>query len=418
MNNLIIQILTVLTIISSVLFSQDMWVKTPTDPEGMGVTDILFTPQGTLLVTTASFNWPTGQGGVRRTTNQGTTWINVLDGLYVSYNDGQTWVNRYYLAAAGNNIFSIAPTNNNMTIFLGTRTGVLRSTDGGQSFPAANNGIPPNSWVRDLSISSQGIIAAATTNGVFISSNNGSSWLQTTGIAQGDTATKVEFVTDETDAAEDRLLIGTQHGRFYEATNENEFLNALTLYIFTEETYVTSILRYEVNSYLVSHYGNGIIRGGVTKSTNGGSNFTAVNEGLPNNPRVSSMGWFSIGEFFSVAVGIFGVSQAGAQIYIRLLAIGIQQISSEIPMGFSLSQNYPNPFNPATKLKFQVPYSENVRIAIYDALGKEVEVLVNKQLTPGTYETDWDASKFSSGIYYYRMTAGKYTDTKKMILVK
>jgi len=195
-------------------------------------------------------------------------------------------------------------------------------------------------------------------------------------------------------------------------------LNALTLYIFTEETYVTSILRYEVNSYLVSHYGNGIIRGGVTKSTNGGSNFTAVNEGLPNNPRVSSMGWFSIGEFFSVAVGIFGVSQAGAQIYIRLLAIGIQQISSEIPMGFSLSQNYPNPFNPATKLKFQVPYSENVRIAIYDALGKEVEVLVNKQLTPGTYETDWDASKFSSGIYYYRMTAGKYTDTKKMILVK
>jgi len=98
--------------------------------------------------------------------------------------------------------------------------------------------------------------------------------------------------------------------------------------------------------------------------------------------------------------------------------IGIRQISNNIPESYSLSQNFPNPFNPSTKIRFDVSKSGNVNISVYDVLGKEIATLVNQQLTTGTYETGWDATKFSSGIYYYRIIAEKYTETRKMVLIK
>jgi hypothetical protein len=98
--------------------------------------------------------------------------------------------------------------------------------------------------------------------------------------------------------------------------------------------------------------------------------------------------------------------------------IGIQQISSEIPNGFNLSQNYPNPFNPATKIRFALPNSSFAKIVIYDALGREAETLVNELLNAGTYEAYWSTDKFSSGVYYYKLSAGDYSETRKMVLVK
>ncbi len=92
--------------------------------------------------------------------------------------------------------------------------------------------------------------------------------------------------------------------------------------------------------------------------------------------------------------------------------------------GFSLSQNYPNPFNPVTKFKFNIPQNETThrfvttRLKIFDALGREIVILVNQQLQPGTYEADWDASAFPSGVYYYRLESGSYTETRKMVLLK
>ncbi len=103
--------------------------------------------------------------------------------------------------------------------------------------------------------------------------------------------------------------------------------------------------------------------------------------------------------------------------------IGIKNISSEIPKTFALSQNYPNPFNPSTKIRFSVPADMKrqtaiVRLVIFDILGREVETLVNEKLTPGTYEADWKASKYASGIYFYQLIAGDFKESKKMILTK
>lgn len=99
--------------------------------------------------------------------------------------------------------------------------------------------------------------------------------------------------------------------------------------------------------------------------------------------------------------------------------IGIEPISSEVPQSFSLSQNYPNPFNPATKIRFEIPNGgENAVMKLYNAEGKLVKVLVNETLKAGVYEIELDARNMSSGVYFYSLSTGRYSDMKKMILVK
>jgi len=103
--------------------------------------------------------------------------------------------------------------------------------------------------------------------------------------------------------------------------------------------------------------------------------------------------------------------------------IGIHAESNVIPEKFVMGQNYPNPFNPSTKIRFSVPPSGGAggvlsKIIVFDILGREVKTIVNAQLRPGIYEINFDASLLSSGMYFYRLTAGSFTETKKMILVK
>ena len=98
--------------------------------------------------------------------------------------------------------------------------------------------------------------------------------------------------------------------------------------------------------------------------------------------------------------------------------IGITPISTLVPGAFSLSQNYPNPFNPSSKIQFQIAKSSNTRLLVFDELGREVTTLVNEQLQPGTYEVDFDGSKLSSGIYFYKLITESFNETKKMILIK
>jgi hypothetical protein len=105
-------------------------------------------------------------------------------------------------------------------------------------------------------------------------------------------------------------------------------------------------------------------------------------------------------------------------------AIGIEPISSEILQRYELLQNYPNPFNPMTKLRFSIPLSRGVAegrgvlLKVYDVLGKEIAVLVNENLKPGTYEIEWDATNIPSGVYFYSLITSEFTQTKKMVVLK
>ena len=99
--------------------------------------------------------------------------------------------------------------------------------------------------------------------------------------------------------------------------------------------------------------------------------------------------------------------------------LGVRQISGEAPQSFKLEQNYPNPFNQSTIINLQTSIAGIIRLTIYDLSGREITTLINKKLSPGTYEYRFDAGTLSSGIYFYTMFAdGKRVDTKKMVLVK
>jgi len=93
-------------------------------------------------------------------------------------------------------------------------------------------------------------------------------------------------------------------------------------------------------------------------------------------------------------------------------------VFSPLPNHISLFQNYPNPFNPVTTIKYTLPYQSDVRLEIYNLLGQQVETLVDKIQKPGHHVIIWDASDYSSGIYFYRLTAGNKMIAKKMVLVK
>lgn len=98
--------------------------------------------------------------------------------------------------------------------------------------------------------------------------------------------------------------------------------------------------------------------------------------------------------------------------------IGIQPISSEIPSKYNLYQNYPNPFNPETKIKFDIANSGLVNLKVYDMLGKEVKTLYSGNLNAGKYEFNFNARELASGMYIYKLQAGSYIETKKMLLIK
>ena len=95
----------------------------------------------------------------------------------------------------------------------------------------------------------------------------------------------------------------------------------------------------------------------------------------------------------------------------------VEQITG-IPKVFALNQNYPNPFNPSTTISFSLPRSGFTILKIFDLLGRDVETIVSEELAAGTYTRQWNASKISSGIYFYRLQSGSFITTKKLLLLK
>jgi hypothetical protein len=106
------------------------------------------------------------------------------------------------------------------------------------------------------------------------------------------------------------------------------------------------------------------------------------------------------------------------EVYNGGFSVGIQNISTEIPSAYSLSQNYPNPFNPNTNVKFSIVNAGEVKLVVYDVMGREVQTLVNESLQAGTYEATFDGSMLNSGVYFYKLIANGQSETKKMLMIK
>jgi hypothetical protein len=108
-------------------------------------------------------------------------------------------------------------------------------------------------------------------------------------------------------------------------------------------------------------------------------------------------------EFEPVTVALSGLSQSGGP---------------EVPDVFALNQNYPNPFNPTTEISFALPVASHVDLTIYNVLGQKVETLVDREMEAGFHTVTWNADPYSTGVYFYRISANEFTETKKMIMLK
>jgi hypothetical protein len=111
-------------------------------------------------------------------------------------------------------------------------------------------------------------------------------------------------------------------------------------------------------------------------------------------------------------------SEDSASIKTADVLTAVKEQNNNLPTDFVLEQNFPNPFNPSTTIEYKIPKLSNVKLVIYNILGREVKTLVDAERSPGQHEVTFDGSRLPSGVYLYRMTAANFTDIKKFILEK
>jgi hypothetical protein len=179
--------------------------------------------------------------------------------------------------------------------------------------------------------------------------------------------------------------------------------------------------------------GNEVVVGGAFTQAGG----VSANNVARFNTQTNT--WSSLGTGSSNGVnggGVYALAVVGNEVYVGgfftsaggVSANGVarwnsgtsrvEQLSPTAPKTFLLEQNYPNPFNPSTTIRYQLPVASEVKLEVYDVLGKKIATLVNERQSAGSYQVVWNASGLSSGTYFYRLQAGTFVETKKMIMVK
>jgi hypothetical protein len=349
-----------------------------------------------------------------------------VNGVYISTNNGNSWaqaslntvrVNSLFVSGndvfAGTEFYGIRKTTNNgidwtlvglenkrILSFVKSGNNFVSGIDhyygNGGIYVSTNNGINwtqtglSNHDVLSLAVNGNNIFAGGGF-GVYISTNSGLNWVQTALINRSVFSLAINS---------NNVFAGTGQFGVYLSTNNGG-------------SWIQTALTGSVLSLAAS--GNYIFAGhndsGVYLSSNNGANWFKKSQGFGQQITINAL---LIANNYIFA-GVYYQS-----IWRRSFSeiIGIKNISTEVPSSFSLKQNYPNPFNPVTKVQFGIMKTENIRITVFDVSGKELEEIVNERMQPGTYEVEWSGEKFASGIYFYRMQAGDYVETRKMILIR
>ncbi len=167
-----------------------------------------------------------------------------------------------------------------------------------------------------------------------------------------------------------------------------------------------------VDTYFINaNTGFAIGDDGVVRTNDAGATWTNQNNIYTQNVQLQIRFFGNYAGYVCGKNGIMLKTTNGGSVF-------VQNISTEIPSEYSLSQNYPNPFNPSTVVRFQLSVAGLTTLKVYDIIGREVQTLVNEKLQAGTYETTFDGSQLTSGVYFYKLTSGDFTQTKKLTLIK
>jgi len=283
---------------------------------------------------------------------------------------------------------------NGTNLFAGTSGGIFLSTNNGTSW--TDNGLD-STFVVALAVSGTNLFAG-TFDGVFLSTDNGTSW---TAVNSGLTSRYVYALA----VLGTNLFAGTNNGGVFLSTKNGTSWTAVDSGLTNHNV--------SVNAFAVSgpNLFAGIFGDGVYLSTNNGTSWTEVNSGL-TNPYVYSLATSATNLF----VGTFDGGIWRRPLSEMITSVG--RVSTDLPTQFSLSQNYPNPFNPSTVINYRLPTVTEVILKVYDVLGRKVETLVNGRQNVWDHSVNFNAGNLPSGIYFYRLQAGTFTQTRKLMVLK
>ncbi len=433
----IVKTFLLLLIFQSILFAQSGWVRDISIPPNP-ISKVYFTDINTGYLIGIAFGYY--NGFLYKTTNAGTYWE--------YYGENPRGYN------------SICFTDEN-TGYIGTSwwayhehdARILKTTNAGSNWFEIGVFQDP---VFDIEFINGETGYAASSGYVHKTTDAGSSWVPTEL-----EPTYLRYLFDICFVNEQTGYITSQSGIVYKTSNAGNswqiinipsassyflhsayFFNSLTGFVCGGDDYNSVLLKttnggsnwnvqgiltnQTLRSVLFTSQDTGYIAAGKNYSLDSGSVFKSTNGGIDWFKSTTAAYPFLNNLFFFNSNTGYACGYYGALIKTTNggVTIGINPISTEIPNNFSLSQNYPNPFNPSTKIRFDIPQTvgngrdRSVKLTIYDLLGREAAVLVNEELNPGVYEVDFDGSSLPSGVYYYRLASGNYTQTKKMVLLK
>ncbi len=352
-----------------------------------------------------------GVHGIYRSSDNGNSWSSSSSGIPASYfeyasglvkSDGKIYVS----------FSKIRPRTHLSPIW--EAGGVYASSNNGQSWSQVSGGLPQEAGVKvpvTLLYSSDNQLLARTIEGLYRSTNAGASW-------SAFTAGFPEFYFPLDFAGfKNNIYVMTNHGVYYSDGNVNQWLELNTgLPDFSITTFYS---RYQFLVYNEKLY---LIQSGEVTSAY----------------LLENGSWIEYNSNLPVGIEFNRFSIIGDQIYAGTIDRGIWKgkldeltdvkFSEVSPSDFVLHQNYPNPFNPTTKISFVIPVNLSpllggaggglTTLKVYDLLSKEVATLLNKPMDAGTYEVEFDASNLPSGVYFYKLSAGSFSETKKMLLLK
>lgn len=362
--------------------------------------------------------------------------------FFISDNGGSTWTEKN-----SNTVGSEAIAVKDNYIFIATGTsfqGVARSTDGGTTWSFTNTGLSPGSdWFNDLAFVGTRLFLA-TSNGLYYTDNYGAAW----------TKASYAWINSNIQALYSSggiLYVATSHPKeVYSTSNQGATWTRLTDSGLTSSNFIKTISVID-NTIFLGHWGSGVLSmpvgggtwalnsaglpattytrtvdgtgpnifigthgQGIFYSTNRGQSWSSINTGLPhlffNTIRISSNYIYA-----TTSAGFDGLWRRPLTDFF----VGVDDSKDQLPLDYKLFQNYPNPFNPITTINYRIARGEHVTLTIYDPLGREVETLLNEYKQPGYYTVQFTpGSAIASGNYYYRLRAGHFSQTKKMVYIK
>lgn len=408
---------------------------------------------GIFISNNNSLSWTRSNNGIKAVpvgclSNNGSTLYagTYGNGVFVSTNNGDNW------SQADNNglgdpvIRTLIPFSTN--IFAGTNNGIFLSANNGSTWTNSSSGLPTSTQINCLIQSASNLFAGGDNTHVYKSTNNGASWvdlgtvpssvscfatiginiflgMQNNGMAYslngGSTWTLANSgltnlaVHSLTTLGTTNIFVGTERGVFL-STNTGANWNRVSNKTNGMDSVITVTALANDGTYVTA----GTNRG-VYLTSDMGATWQKKNQGLGADTTFNCL-LITNNTVFAGMIPMYPLTGATSPLVwkrsIANISIGIKNISTGIPDKYALTQNYPNPFNPSTIISYSLPFNSFVRLKVYNIFGQEIASLVNERQNSGTYEVTFDGSEFSSGVYFYRLDANGFNETKKMLLVK